>query len=310
MGALEKTDRLLRIDRLPLSLMVKNDKNPNKMKPREFDLLCDNFNKTGWTDPVLARPLDFQALDKIEAASGGDKDKIVAAMIKQNVQVRIVGGHHRYDAGSFLGFETGPATIIMDPAFDEEQETFQLVRMNAIHGKLDPQAFIDLYSNLADKYSDEILQDAFGFAEEAEFKKLITQMAKMLPDKATQDKFKEAAAEIKTVDGLAKLLNEMFTKYGDTLPYGFMVFDHGGQRSVWLRIEGKTMKALDVIGEMCIEKRRTVDDVVGKILQLIANGDSTEFIDAIVAETQEVSIPDNMPVAPTKDNLAKVQELA
>ena len=40
----------------------------------------------------------------------------------------------------------------------------------------------------------------------------------------------------------------MFTKYGDTLPFGYMVFDHGGQRSVWLRIEGKTMNAIDLFG--------------------------------------------------------------
>ena len=70
------------------------------------------------------------------------------------------------------------------------------------------------------------MQDAFGFAEEAEFKRLIAQTAKMLPDKELQEKFKEAAQEIKTVDGLSKLLNEMFTKYGDTLPHGYMIFDY------------------------------------------------------------------------------------
>ena len=111
------------------------------------------------------------------------------------------------------------------------------------------------------------MQDAFGFAEEKEFKRLIEQTAKALPDKHLQDKFKEAAAEIKTIDGLSKLLNTMFTKYGDTLPFGYMIFDHAGQRSMWLRIEGKTMKALDLIGDMCIEHGRTVDDVIGCVVQ-------------------------------------------
>ena len=82
-----------------------------------------------------------------------------------HVQVEIVGGHHRHKAASYLGFEEGPITIIMDPEFDEEQAEFQLVRMNAIHGKLDPQAFFQLYQGLQEKYSDEVLQDAFGFAE-------------------------------------------------------------------------------------------------------------------------------------------------
>lgn len=309
MGAQEKTDKLLRFAKLPLGLLMKNEANPNKMKPREFDLLCDNFNRTGWTDPALARPLDYDVLAAIAAKHEGDEKAIIAAMEKAGVKLRIVGGHHRYDAATFLGFESGPVTVIMDPDFDDEQETFQIVRMNAIHGRLDPQAFLKMYEGLAEKYSDEVLQDAFGFAEEAEFKRLITQMAKSLPDKAAQDKFKEAAKEIKTIDGLSKLLNEMFTKYGDTLPYGYMVFDHGGQRSMWLRIEGKTMKALDIIADICIEKRRTVDDVVGTVLQLIAKGDQSDFIDAIVADTPEVVMPKGMSLSPTKDHLQKMSEL-
>jgi hypothetical protein len=62
----------------------------------------------------------------------------------------------------------------------------------------------------------------------------------------------------------------MFTKYGDTLPYGYMIVDQGGQRSVWLRIEKKTMDALDVVCDICIDRERTVDDVVGGLLTLIA----------------------------------------
>jgi hypothetical protein len=43
-SALAKTKNLLRIDDYPLSLMVKQDVNPNKMSSRAFDLLCDNLN--------------------------------------------------------------------------------------------------------------------------------------------------------------------------------------------------------------------------------------------------------------------------
>ena len=247
MAAIEKTKALQRLD-VPIGELFKNDKNPNKMSKRSFDLLVDNLEQTGLTDPILVRRVELAA--------------------KPGPKYRIVGGHHRFDAAAYLGFDTVPVTVITDPNFDEDAEAFQLVRMNAIRGKLDPEAFYKLYEQLQDKYSDAIMQDAFGFAEEAEFKKLIEQTAKTLPDKHLQEKFKEAAAEIKTIDGLSKLLNEMFSKYGDTLPYGYMIFDHAGQRSMWLRIEGKTMKALDLIGTMCIDKERTVDDVVGGLLQL------------------------------------------
>jgi hypothetical protein len=283
-GAHEKTKNLVRKD-LPVGLLVKNEMNANKMGTREFDLLVDNLERTGLTDPILVRPV-----------SGG--------------KYRIVGGHHRFDAAVYLGFDEVPCTIIKDASFDEDQEKFQLVRMNAIRGKLDPTAFFNLYQSLSESYSDEILQDAFGFAEEMEFRRLIDQTSKMLPDKQSQQKFKEAAKEIKTIDGLSKLLNEMFTKYGDTLPFGYMVFDYGGQRSVWLRIESKSMKALDVICDMCIDNRRTVDDVIGRVLQLIASPDSKEFMTAIVAETPEVPLAGQASAAPTKDHLAKLAAVA
>lgn len=309
MSALAKTEELLRLTNCPLGILEKNKLNPNKMRPREFDLLCENLEKTGWTDPILARPLDYDLVGKLRAKSGGDEALLIAAMIKQNVRLRIVGGHHRFDAAAFLGFESGPVTVIMDPSFGEDEENFQLVRMNTIRGKLDHNAFFTLYQTLDQKYSDDILQEAFGFADEAEFKKLITQMAKTLPDKVSQQKFKDAAAEIKTIDGLSKLLNDMFLKYGDTLPFGYMIFDYDNKQSVWLRVSPKTMKALVVIGDICIENKRTVDDIVGQVLQLIARGDSKDFVAGLVADTPEVKIPANMPTAPTLDNLQKQQEL-
>ena len=253
-----------------MTALVKNEANPNKMAAREFDLLIDNIERTGLTDPILVRPVDYQKV--FEIAAKFDMPDLELVLTKEELKFRIVGGHHRLDAAAYLGLEEVPVTVIMDDAFDEDQERFQLVRMNMIRGKLDPQAFFDLYNSLAPAYSDEVLQDAFGFADEAEFRKLIDQTAKALPDKNLQKKFKEAAEEIKTIDGLSKLLNEMFTKYGDTLPFGYMVFDHGGQRSMWLRIEGKTMNALDLLGTLCIDQARTVDDVIGGILQLAGHG--------------------------------------
>jgi len=309
MGAQDKTDKLIRLAKCPLHLMVKNDKNPNKMRPREFDLLCDNMNQTGWTDPILARPLNYDSLAQLRAAVGNDEDALVEGMITEDIKVRIVGGHHRYDAASYLGFEDGPVTIIMDPDFDNEMETFQVVRMNAIHGKMDPAAFMVLVGDLTDKYADDVLQELMGFADEAEFKKLTQQMAKSLPDKASQDKFKEAAKEIKTIDGLAKLLNHMFATYGDTLPFGYMVFDYGGQKSIWLRATPKTMKALEMLGTICIENKRTMDDLVGKVVQMMAAPDGQEFVKGLIEETPHVDIPKGMSVAPTKDNLDALNEL-
>ena len=283
MGSIDKTSALQRLT-VPLSRLVKNADNPNRMSAREFDLLCDNLGKTGMTDAILVREIEPDAAGPLW---------------------RIVGGHHRYSAAAFLGWEDVPITVLPDD-FDDEQEKFQLVRMNAIRGKLDPTAFFNLYSQLSAKYSEEILQDAFGFAEEAEFKKLIAQTAKLLPDKHLQEKFKQAAAEIKTIDGLSALLNKMFTQYGDTLPYGYLIVDYGGQQSMWLRSPKKTMDALAVIGMMCIDKKRTLDDVIGGLVRSIAKGELKDSVAALIAASPEVQLPDPMSLPPTKDNIEKL----
>ena len=308
MSAIEKTRELLRLE-LPLSLLVKNEKNPNKMSSRDFDLLVDNIEQTGLTDAILVRPIDFKGMQNLAHGAGNHEATIQKEAIALGLRFRIVGGHHRYDAAGYLGFETAPVTVIMDPKFDEKRETFQMVRMNTIHGKLDPAAFFKIYSDLTDDYTDEVLQEAFGFADDAEWKRLVNQTAKALPNKELQDKFKEAAAEVKTIDGLSNLLNQMFTKYGDTVPFGYMIVDFGGQKSVWLRVSKKTMDAVDAIGTLCMDRQRTMDDVFGGVVSLIASGDLKDQVEKIVAETPEVKLPKNLMVAPTKDNLEQVKAL-
>lgn len=279
---MSKKHDLVRTD-LSVDLLDANEANPNKMGSREFDLLVDNMEKVGFTDPVLVRPL-------------------------ANGRYRIIGGHHRVESAKYLGHTTVPATIIMDPKFDDEMEEMQLLRHNTIHGRLDPAKFFDLYAKYAGKYGDEAIQDMMGFAEEAEFQKLIKQTAQSLP-KEMKKKFEEAAKEVKTVEGLSKLLNTMFTKYGDTLPYGYMIIEYGGQQSVWVRATNKTLQALEVVSDICIHNSRTLDDILGGLVQSIAKGEVEELVEKLIAASPEVQLPDNLQVAPTKDNIEKLAAL-
>jgi len=281
MTAATKTKALKRVD-LALEVLVPNEDNPNKMANREFDLLVDNISKVGFTDPVLVR-----------TRSDGKYD--------------VIGGHHRLMAAQFLGFTEVPCTVIDDPEFDKEAADMQLVRHNVIHGKLDPAKFIELYKRYEDKYSTDILQEMMGFAEEADFRRLIEKTVKTLP-KEMQQAFKDAAGEVKTIEGLSNLLNALFAKYGDTLPFGYMVFEYGGQSSIWLRVEKKTLESLRLIGQICIEKERTMDDVVGHLLRAAANGDLSDAIDAAISSSSPVKIPQNFKLDPTKDNIQKAAQ--
>ena len=279
MSAIEKTKALKRIE-LPIDALVPNPDNPNRMKDKEFNLLVDNLQRTGLTDPIMVRPIE-------------------------DGKYRIVSGHHRYDAAVYLEFETVPCVIV---ELDDEEELSQLVRMNTIHGRMDPEKFMKLHSQLSQKYSDEILQDMLGFADEAEFQRLIKSTKKSLPPEMKKA-FDEGAKEIKTIDDLAKLLNSLFTRYGDTLPYQFMYLDSQGKDCLWLRISKKTYDACFVLGDICRDKKRTMDDLFGFLLQSIAKGEQPELLDAAVAASKEVMIPTGLPVMPTKENIAAVSML-
>jgi hypothetical protein len=259
--ALERTKALKRLD-LKIELLDANADNPNRMSDAEFNLLCDNVEATGITDPLLVR-----------AMPGG--------------RFRVVGGHHRLEVAKLFGFEDVPCTVIEDPDFDDDAERFQLVRMNMIRGKMDPGKFLKLYEGLSKKYEKEIMAEAFGFAEQAQFDKLVDQMGKNLPPEI-QQQFKQAAKEVKTIDGLSKLLNGMFSKYGDTLEYGYMVLDYGGKDSIWLRMSNDTRKATLALGTKCMSSNRTMDDLLGGIVQMMAEGKLDKQLAQLIAETPPV----------------------
>jgi len=79
---------------------------------------------------------------------------------------------------------------------------------------------------------------------------------------------------------------------------------------MWLRIELKTFKALQLIGEMCVETETTIDDVLGEVVRRIAKGDLAEVMTDIVEKAPKVVLPTGFQLAPTKDNIEAAKELA
>lgn len=272
LNAVEKTKALQRLD-LNIGDLVANPDNPNQMSDEEFNLLYDNIERIGIVDPILVRYVEGK--------------------------YKVVGGHHRLEVAKLQGFTKVPCTVILDPAFDEDQEKFQIVRMNMIRGKLNPSKFLEMYASLAPKYSDEILRDAFGFADKDEFLKLVRQTEKTLPSEM-QKEFKKASAQIKTIDDLSKVLNGLFTKYGNSLDYGYMLIDFGGKDSIWLRMSNKTKDAILYIGgTVCRENARSMDSVMGSILQLIAAGEAESLIAKAISMSKPIDLtgiaPDALP---------------
>lgn len=275
MDAIEKTKAINR-QFLPISKLDPNLENPNVMTDQEFNMLASNIEETGMTDPILVRPMP-------------------------NDRYRIVGGHHRLEVAKVIGFEEVPVTIMTDPDFDDDKERFQLVRMNVIRGRISPDKFLKLYQALSSKYADEVMAESFGFAEEEEFRKLVKQVQVSLP-KELQQEFKEASSEIKTIDDLSKLLNRLFTTYGETLPYGYMLLDFGGKDSIWLRLSNDTRKAVLEIGSLCVKEKRSVDSIIGGMIRLMADGKLSSQLLQLIAESKPVVIPEGVTM-PTEETL-------
>lgn len=263
----DKTKSLIRTS-VAVELLEVNELNPNKMGDQEFNLLYDNFERVGLTDPILVR--------KHPTKEGF---------------YRIIGGAHRYEVAKLHGMSEVPVTVITDPDFDQDQEKFQIVRHNIIRGKMSADKFMNLYQTLEQKYSDEVAAELFGFATQEEFDKLVKATGKSLPVEM-QKAFKEAAKEIKTIDDLSLVLNRLFTQYGDSIPYGFMIFDYGSQDHVWLRMKPKQKDHFIELAAICRKHSKSMDGVMSLLLQLIANNSLTqEAFDSGLQELPTIELP-------------------
>lgn len=260
---------------LPVKMLEPSSYNPNEMSDRQFNLLHDNIRKVGITDPILVRPIG--------------KDRY-----------RIVGGAHRYKVAEMLGFKEVPCTILNGKDFSEDEEKFQMVRHNVIHGKMSPRKFVELYQSLSKKYTEEVAAESFGFATEEEFRRLVKTTAAGLPQ-GMQEQFKEAAKELKSIEQLAKLLNHLFSTYGDTLPYGYMIFDFGGKESVWLRMEAKTRGNFDRIAANCKTHGRALDHVMAGLMEFAV--ERKDVLESLTLKAKVVKIKPNAPL-PTLDFLS------
>jgi len=243
-----------------------NPNNPNEMTDAQFNMLYDNIEKMGVTDPLLCVAHPDKDCD-IEAGTGW---------------LRIVGGEHRWEVAKLVGLKEIPVTIVVSEDFDDEAQKFQLVRHNIIHGQMSPQKFVKLYESLSETYTNEVAADMFGFAEEEDFIKLVASTAKSLP-KEMQEEFSEASKELKTIDDLTNLLNRMFNQYGDTLDYGYMILDYGGKESVWIRMSNPDKVIIKKIMKRCVSESKTVDSFMSALLIKVLQ--TSDLYDAVMDES-------------------------
>lgn len=110
------------------------------------------------------------------------------------------------------------------------------------------------------KYDKEALQRLFAFTDKQAFQKLIGEVKKELPPEIAQ-KLGEVQEGLKTIDELSTVLNILFTKYGDTLKYNFMMFTFGGKFHYMIRMSKRLKGIMDRIAAEAVELEIDINEL-------------------------------------------------
>jgi ParB/RepB/Spo0J family partition protein len=233
---------------LPIDQIECNPWNPNTMNDATFKRLVQELDATaggvGFVDPIQV----------VQRTDG---------------KYRILGGEHRYHAAKTLGWTKLQAVVLRGDRWeDEDLQKFVTVRLNVLRGKLNPERMASLYDEMATKYGADALSDLMAYTDQSAWEKTLKEIGRgikaSLPSELA-DKFDAAATEIKTVDDLSNVMNELFANYGSTLDKNFIVFTFGGQEHVYIALDSAAKKAVDALTEHCQKNNVDINSVIGPV---------------------------------------------
>lgn len=260
---------------IPIDFLVPNTWNPNHQDDLTFNLLQDEIAETGLIDPVEVVPLE-------------------------DGMYRIIGGEHRWRAAKNLGHEEVPCIVLTEAKWtDEDLQKFVTVRLNVIHGKLDPDKFLVLYKDMAAKYGEEAMQRMMGYADSQKFQKMLGWVKKGLKDSLPKEMAKdveEATKEVKSVEDLGRIIQELFNKYGETVNQSFMVFTFGKQQHIYIGMDAKMRRAMDKVMECC----RLLGQDINDFMKPVVDECLKKAVSSIEEKKQADAVSGSAPVAVIK----------
>ena len=221
---------------LPIDRLSVNPWNVNELSDTMFNRLTEDMESIGFLQPILVVPLE------------GEEG-----------QYRIVDGEHRYECARLLDRESIPCVVVTgDLAEDEIKQRFMTMRMNLIKGQIDKRKFKSLVEDLMSRGMElEVVAEGMAYDDIDALRALIDDTRATLPPEMRKE-FDKAKEEIKTVDDLTKVLNRLFTKYGETLPCHYMILDFGGKESIWVRMRDKReYERFKAAADLCREHGKT-----------------------------------------------------
>jgi len=196
--------------------LIPDPANPNEQDDATFNGLVASIEQEGWTSPVQA---------VLEEDTG---------------RYRIVAGEHRWRAAKILDCQV-PTVTLPAAQFDEDRRRWSMVKDNVLKGRINPEKFARLYEEMVQRYDAEVLQALLGFTSEDAFQKVYKGARDALPE-ALQKALDKQKDEIKTIDGLAAVLNGLFREFGESLESNMMTFTWAGKEVLWITADKKLWK--------------------------------------------------------------------
>jgi hypothetical protein len=273
-GADEK--RRLDMRYIPIDLIIPNSWNANVMDDLTFNRLQDEIAEVGFIDPLEVVP--------------NDEGFFV-----------IIGGEHRWRSAKNLGFTEVPCVVLGDAKWkDQDLQKFVTVRLNVIHGGLDPDKFVVLYNEMADKYGADSIQHLMGMTDTQKFQKMLGWVKKGLKtslpkEMATQ--IDDATKEVKSVADLSRIIQELFNRYGETVNQSFMVFVYGKQQHIYVQMDVKMRRAM----EQVMEASRVLNKDINELLLPVFEGLAKSTNIQIEAQKMSEALNPAGPVAQKKE---------
>ena len=222
-----------------VDLIEENPWNPNKMSDDMFHKLLAEIQNTGFDEPIIVVPHP-------------DKPG----------KYRVVNGEHRWKAVQVLEWKTVP--VVVKTGLSEADQKTMSVRRNLLHGDLDRTKFTELVNDVINNHNVARIDipDVMGFLNEKDFlKNIVTEKAKAA--KEMSDQAKEAT---QIVDNTSYLLNEIFTKFGDTIPQGFLFFMHKSKMHLMVQMDKDMEETLGLLVAHVKSAGQNINEALGKAL--------------------------------------------
>jgi len=238
---------------LPIEKCVPNEWNPNEMDEETLNKLSDNIDEVGFIDPIQVVRIDR-----------GDGAEVY----------QILGGEHRWQACKYSGKTHIPAIVLTSDIWkDEDLKKFVTVRLNALRGEINTEKFVKLWTDLARRYEAKEMQNLLAFTDNSAYKSLtkglVQDIVSMDLPASVKDQFKKKIKEEKlTVGGISKLLNELFSKYGSTVPNRYLFFDYGNKEHLWVPVDDRLWKHLTMLMNAVSEENVSATEVFKDMLRL------------------------------------------